>query len=104
MKFLSVVGTAAMFTVGGGILVHGVPALHHGVEHLAASMGTVPRVGGLLSATASVILPALLGLVAGAVVLLLVMAGQWLWRKARPAPAAALMLTVVLPAQGTLLI
>ena len=29
MKFLSIAGTAAMFLVGGGILVHGVPALHH---------------------------------------------------------------------------
>jgi predicted DNA repair protein MutK len=29
MKALSVVGTAAMFLVGGGILVHGVPFLHH---------------------------------------------------------------------------
>ena len=32
MKFLSVAGTAAMFLVGGGILVHGVPALHHLAE------------------------------------------------------------------------
>ncbi len=32
MKFLSVAGTTAMFLVGGGILVHGVPALHHAVE------------------------------------------------------------------------
>ena len=29
MKFLSVAGTAAMFLVGGSILEHGVPALHH---------------------------------------------------------------------------
>ncbi len=29
MKFLSVAGTAAMFLVGGGILVHGFGALHH---------------------------------------------------------------------------
>lgn len=29
MRFLSVAGTAAMFLVGGGILVHGVPLLHH---------------------------------------------------------------------------
>jgi uncharacterized protein len=29
MKFLSIAGTAAMFLVGGGILVHGVPLLHH---------------------------------------------------------------------------
>lgn len=35
MKFLSIAGTAAMFLVGGGILVHGIPALHHAVEGLA---------------------------------------------------------------------
>ena len=29
MKFLSIAGTAAMFLVGGGILVHGIPVLHH---------------------------------------------------------------------------
>lgn len=34
MQGLSVVGTAAMFLVGGGILVHGIGALHHMVEHL----------------------------------------------------------------------
>lgn len=33
MKFLSIAGTIAMFLVGGGILVHGIPALHHSVEH-----------------------------------------------------------------------
>ena len=32
MKFLSWAGTAAMFLVGGGILVHGIPALHHLAE------------------------------------------------------------------------
>jgi predicted DNA repair protein MutK len=32
MRFLSIAGTAAMFLVGGGILVHGVPALHHLAE------------------------------------------------------------------------
>jgi predicted DNA repair protein MutK len=32
MKFLSIAGTAAMFLVGGGILVHGVPALHPATE------------------------------------------------------------------------
>jgi predicted DNA repair protein MutK len=32
MKGLSVVGTAAMFLVGGGILVHGIPLLHHLLE------------------------------------------------------------------------
>lgn len=35
MKALSIVGTIAMFLVGGGILAHGIPFLHHGVESLA---------------------------------------------------------------------
>ncbi|APW43766.1 DUF808 domain-containing protein [Rhodoferax saidenbachensis] len=34
MKVLSVAGTAAMFLVGGGILVHGLPFLHHLLEKL----------------------------------------------------------------------
>jgi hypothetical protein len=38
MKTLSVVGTAAMFVVGGGILVHGLPFLHHAVEAIAVPM------------------------------------------------------------------
>ncbi|TVU65895.1 DUF808 domain-containing protein [Vibrio atlanticus] len=32
MKMLAVVGTAAMFLVGGGIVVHNVPAIHHLIE------------------------------------------------------------------------
>ena len=38
MKTLSIVGTAAMFLVGGGILTHGIPWLHHQIEHLADTM------------------------------------------------------------------
>jgi predicted DNA repair protein MutK len=34
MKVLSIAGTAAMFLVGGGILVHGLPFLHHLLEGL----------------------------------------------------------------------
>ena len=39
MKFLSVAGTAAMFLVGGGILAHGIPPLHHWTEHIAEGGG-----------------------------------------------------------------
>jgi predicted DNA repair protein MutK len=39
MKFLSVAGTAAMFLVGGGILTHGIPPLHHWTEHIAEGGG-----------------------------------------------------------------
>lgn len=41
MKALSVLGTAAMFLVGGGILVHGVPLASHALEALAVPLGRV---------------------------------------------------------------
>jgi uncharacterized protein len=82
MKGLSVAGTAAMFLVGGGILVHGVPALHHGLEAL------MQRAGGVWQPLVEMFGNALVGIVAGAVVLGLVGAGQWLWRRLR-APAVA---------------
>ncbi|MGQ3115725.1 MAG: DUF808 domain-containing protein [Hydrogenophaga sp.] len=69
MKTLSVVGTAAMFLVGGGILVHGIPALGHGIEAFAATLGWI---GSLASSLAG----ALAGLVAGGVVLALVSLGK----------------------------
>lgn len=34
MKALSFIGTVAMFLVGGGIIVHGVPVVHHFVQYL----------------------------------------------------------------------
>lgn len=82
MKGLSVAGTAAMFLVGGGILVHGVPALHHAMQALGE------RVGSALQPVAEMLGNAVAGIVAGAVVLLVVSAAQRLWRRAR-APAAA---------------
>ena len=68
MKTLSVVGTAAMFLVGGGILVHGVPAVHHAVEAMAATALQWP-VGGLWQVLVEQGLNALIGMVAGALVL-----------------------------------
>ncbi len=63
MKALSVAGTAAMFLVGGGILVHGVPALHHAIEHALAGLP------GLVGAVAGPLINAVLGAIVGAVVL-----------------------------------
>ncbi|MGJ7542099.1 DUF808 domain-containing protein [Variovorax sp. LT1R16] len=65
MRALSVAGTAAMFLVGGGILVHGVPALGHAVEAWAAANGMLGTVGSML-------VNAGIGIVAGAVVLAVV--------------------------------
>ena len=71
MKALSVAGTAAMFLVGGGILVHGLPWLHHGIEALAGTAAALP-LGALLQALAPSVAHALVGVVAGALVLLAV--------------------------------
>ena len=66
MKGLSVAGTAAMFLVGGGILTHGVPALHHVVEGLLHGFdGAAVSLGALL-------LDLLAGLVAGVLVVAVV--------------------------------
>lgn len=47
MKVLSVVGTIAMFTVGGSILAHGIPATHY-ITDLLPSTGFVNTVGTML--------------------------------------------------------
>ena len=39
----SVAGTAAMFLVGGGACVHGIPPLHHTFERLAGQPGGLAR-------------------------------------------------------------
>lgn len=65
MKSLTVIGTVAMFMVGGSILGHGVPALHHGIAHLAAE-------SGLFGGVVSLLLDIVVGVVGGALALLVV--------------------------------
>ncbi|TWU26285.1 Inner membrane protein YedI [Novipirellula galeiformis] len=72
MKFLSVAGTVAMFLVGGGILTHGIPPLHHLVEWLVHPLAEIHSTGAWLSSIAKMILDALLGLIAGTICLLIV--------------------------------
>jgi len=72
MKALTVIGTAAMFMVGGGILTHGIPAVHHAIEHAAELGGTMSGLGGVLKLLTPVTLDALFGIVCGALVLLVI--------------------------------
>ncbi len=65
MKALSVAGTVAMFLVGGGILVHGVGPLGHGVTSVADRLGELPAVGALLEGLAPALINAAVGLLAG---------------------------------------
>ncbi|RZL38197.1 MAG: DUF808 domain-containing protein [Rubrivivax sp.] len=70
MQALSVLGTAAMFLVGGGILVHGIAPLHHAIQQL--TLGKSWLMSALLENGAN----ALVGVVAGALVLAAVVAVQ----------------------------
>ena len=63
MKFLSIAGTAAMFLVGGGILVHSVAPLHHLIE---------PYTQGAAGWLVSMLFSAVIGILIGIIVLLVV--------------------------------
>ncbi|MCP3097895.1 DUF808 domain-containing protein [Myxococcus sp. K15C18031901] len=81
MKFLSVAGTAAMFLVGGGILVHGVSGLHHAEQSFSEWAASVPGVGSVLGGLAPMLLNGAVGLGAGAVLVLLLTLGQKVMKK-----------------------
>lgn len=65
MKTLSVVGTAAMFLVGGAILTHGIPLVHHWVEHSSSLLNN-----GLMQWLIPTLLNGLFGIAAGTAALL----------------------------------
>ncbi|WP_314926705.1 DUF808 domain-containing protein [Aeromonas piscicola] len=70
MHLLALVGTIAMFMVGGGILVHGWPFAHHLIEGAAGALAALPSVGAVLAAVTPTLLNAVAGVVAGMVLVL----------------------------------
>ncbi|NNA54955.1 DUF808 domain-containing protein [Pseudomonas koreensis] len=73
MKGLSVIGTAAMFLVGGGILTHGIPLVHHWIEGVGAAAGGA-------GFAVPVLLNGIAGIIAGAAVLAVVSLVGKIWR------------------------
>jgi hypothetical protein len=69
MKGLAIIGTAAMFLVGGGILVHGVPGTHDLVHAVTQAAEALPAIGGTLAVLVPFFIDALAGIVAGALIL-----------------------------------
>lgn len=72
MRVLAIVGTLAMFMVGGGIITHGIDALHHSIEHLGHDAETIPYFGHTLAILTPSFLNAIAGVVAGAATLAVV--------------------------------
>ena len=81
MKALSIVGTAAMFLVGGGILTHGLPGAHDLIHAIVHPIGNLPGAGGVLAALVPLIIDGLAGILAGALVLGGVTIARKLWRR-----------------------
>lgn len=59
MKGLSIVGTAAMFLVGGGIISHGIPMIHHFIEQMTPGLSPLNILWPML-------IDGVLGLITGA--------------------------------------
>jgi predicted DNA repair protein MutK len=76
MKGLAVVGTIAMFMVGGGILVHGFHPIAVAVDQVAVQLGTMAFAGGAIQAITPSLLSTLFGVLAGS----LAVGGLTLWK------------------------
>jgi len=69
MKLLSIVGTLAMFMVGGGILTHGWPWASAMLHQAEVAADGVAVIGPVLAAVTPSLINAIAGLIAGALVL-----------------------------------
>ncbi|WP_298632692.1 DUF808 domain-containing protein [uncultured Umboniibacter sp.] len=75
MKSLSVIGTIAMFLVGGGIITHGIPMIEHAIHSLALPLEVI----------SVVLMQGLVGLLVGAVAVVLMSAAKAIYRKIKTA-------------------
>jgi hypothetical protein len=89
MKLLSVAGTAAMFLVGGGILSHGIPWLEHWFDEIARRAAGLSGIEAFLAALVPILANAVVGVVAGAVVVAVVTLVRKLWPGRRSAARAS---------------
>ncbi|ABS09515.1 DUF808 domain-containing protein [Shewanella baltica] len=69
MKSLTIIGTAAMFMVGGGILTHGLHMIGEQIQHAEQAVAAMSFVGPVLAVLTPSVLNGLFGVVAGAVAL-----------------------------------
>lgn len=85
MKTLSVVGTAAMFLVGGGIINHAIPFVHHFTEDTVEYVQDIPTMGSIVGAVTPTLMNFAVGILAGVLVVIVVMLVQKVWSKSKSA-------------------
>lgn len=76
MKTLSIVGTAAMFLVGGGILAHGLPLLQAPLHHAIESTDNLPGTAKALTVIVTSVINMVTGVLAGSLMLTIVSLGS----------------------------
>ena len=81
MKTLTIVGTIAMFLVGGGIIGHTIPLLHHFTEDTTDHLELIPNIGNIIGAMTPTLINLGIGAIAGVIVLLVVSLIQKFWPK-----------------------
>ncbi|WDD97832.1 DUF808 domain-containing protein [Thalassomonas actiniarum] len=81
MKMLTIVGTIAMFLVGGGILVHSFHALSEQITALVAQLAVT--LGSFSSAVLPIVFEGIVGLIAGGLVLLMMTIASKGWNKVK---------------------
>jgi hypothetical protein len=72
MKTLTIVGTIAMFLVGGGIITHTIPWFHHFTEDSVDYVQHMPTVGNIIGAVTPTLINLAIGFVAGLLVLIVI--------------------------------
>jgi len=69
MKTISVVGTTALFLVGGSMVLHGIPYNHHIFHYVDELVLKIPMIGNAFSAVMPLLINGLAGILIGAIVL-----------------------------------
>jgi len=72
LRLLSVLGTIAMFTVGGGIIVHGIKPLGDALHHFAEHVAELTHFGWVMELTVSTLVNIAIGLASGVLALAVV--------------------------------
>lgn len=85
MKTLTIVGTIAMFLVGGGIITHTIPWFHHLTANSVDQVQHIPAIGNIIGALTPTLINLGIGFVAGLLVLLVVTSIQKFWPKSKQA-------------------
>lgn len=81
MRFLTIAGTVAMFLVGGGIVAHAIPPLHHFVENTTTAVAKLPNPAALLQYAVPLLTNGGIGLLCGAILVGLFTLAQRLWKR-----------------------